>query len=462
MNKNNPKAITEMESFCHWYTENKELTDKGVYNIKVNSAILQLDQERFYKTLSYKNVFEEFNANSESKISETCYDKHFIAQLKKVGEIFSDDLIPIKDNVVNNFVSMIKRENRSITDDALFISAFVHDLKTHKNGQYSDCEIEFSKECLQLCNQITPISNIQKIIEIIKDIISNLRFETSSGELKELLFHLIPLIVFVMLNILINECADCKSIYDQKPIKYIISASKNTFLCNSNDSIFNQLIIKDFDDIQKCFLYNLIDFLSGYFFKNKKAFTTRHFPRERYLDYNNINMIILDDNLKNNSYVEFGNYSDYKWIFRLISSKIYGKNISSIKMLELFKSILSSCNVTIIDEYSGKHIPFLFNKTANLFVFNNLTKLIDALILSEEPEYYQIYLIEGFKTKISLMNYYDQKDLFRYVKHIFNYVTKSLCSNFISYQNPINYDPFEEYMRFIYDVNPKPKRDSTY
>lgn len=510
MKEKNKKNSPGWTNFKKWYDKNRQRLINTFYesvirsiNVNINNGnLFQVSEE--FETSDYENIFSELHSLEKIYIPMVIADYFYIKKLvkndsidvslvdlnisenstseikngsnknklldkrkmSKIGGAFYAERRVDHDSTMIEFANNVFEEKTALLKDVAFICAFKHDLEISEY-EPDKVKIQISDKgivSLKMYKDITK-DQITIIMKDISELIIRANLEIPG--MTSLLLHLIPVMIFVTVNLPRNEWAlkEKEKISTNKTIRYILTAANELFgLDNINEYLEDRL-----KRVQMMFLLKSMDSVNKE--QIERALTTKKFSDIKYKTmYNSIDqdvMNIYGENINYNSageiyeYIEFGDYTKLRWLFNQISSKGYNKNCiersSPFRAISVFETLLDSVTVKYKEDNITAH--FAFNRTANLLVFNQITKLYDALILTEVPDNFLIHWMDALLFKKALVDTEPEvciKDIDKF--NLFLFSIENIMSKDMK-REPLLFelDPYEEYIKALHKQIIQPK-----
>lgn len=490
----------EVDNFKKWFKANRQ---RGIgYNykriratmedkIKENSLflpVLKLEtiEENLYERIFLKGLFDEKEYRSPeyielpSEISDYFWLKTLVElknEDKKITEAFESNDRKQHEYMLESYLRKSYRNKYELVKDATFIASFTHDInlfdKNESTLSNDIITVEISKPGIDSIKKFKTKAGvfdgkeIQGIIDCIGPVYTYYGAVLDNTVLK-LLRHMIPLIIFIAINLPKNEVLNLETVsVCKKLLCIILTACQDVLTLDSLDSC---LVGKESDlwDKQKRFLLAASNSKG----ELKRALTNRDKGETTYAKRYSIRTQQLtcypleeaDKHVKPCKKLEEleGDYNNLQWLFYLYSEAMdsyrnKSRDLSPQQSIDIFMTLLDSCKIKINDEF------FTFNKSINLFVFNSLTKLLDAHLQVDQEGQSLIYGLNGLLIKKAILE--DQGSLSMEDIDILNMIMWSIENIILHKSSCINenigLDPYEYYKEAIFGSirEPKPKRN---
>lgn len=443
-------------------------------NMSLPVSELETKKEEFVEKLYLSKILTELKYKNLGyiKLPPDISNYFWLRNLVQLGhskerkqEVFKGKKAKEKEYFGELYSQRIYKYKYSVIIDAALISAFTHDIciGDRENIDSDSVEVVVNESCRKAVEAYK--IDESKINGIVNDIeaISKYYGDGVDGSILRLVRHLIPLIIFVIVNLPKNELynEDSNNV-SQKLLPIVLTACQSVIKINSIDTFLADKKIFDLNNMQRDFL------LASYNSKTelKRALTNRYGKEATYPDrYNSITLDlktgILEDNtikeIRDIKVIRKGDYNNLGWLFTLHSHAMdlyneKSRSISPQSSVEIFMELIDSCEIKI----NGN--PFHFNKTFNLVVFNSLTRLIDARLQVNQEGRESISELNGILTKRAILESLEipiDEDV-----KILNMIRTTIESIILDNLNPIksniDFDPYENYKTAIIDPLYKP------
>jgi len=480
-------AVThELENFKRWFKNNRQksinlnykkvklLMDKQISEGRLFPTVEKSETNNiFFEKIYFRDIFYNLKFNHlkyfelPSEISDYLWLKDLVDLEKpkrKITEAFESEDRKQHNYMLELYSQKVHKIKNALIKDAAVISAFSHDIKIDNDKDVllkDNIKVVVSKLGRDAIKKYEHLNDdqIDNIIGCIHPICT---YTGVDSEIINLLRHLAPLIIFILVNLPKNELFDAEDNNNtgKKILNIILTACQDILTLKSLDKLNKSQM--DIKDIQRLFLLAAYDSKENIF---KRALTGRFKSETGYRKKYNTStsqLITIPYEKENKSHkkrydrteVIEGDYHNLTWLFFLLSEK-------NCKLpLAGFITLLNSCEIEINES------PFHFNKTINLIVFNSLTRFIDAYFEADQGCSSLIYGLNGLHTKkTSLESRLTMEDV-----DILNMIMWSIENNISCKLDPvklkINLDPFEYYKNIIFTTKiepmPKIKDDGSY